>query len=226
MKANRKDRENFISNRNGFTFIIPLTVVLIVGFSLLAIGGYIVGTIGSALEDTYPTNVKSGSIDTTYSHLTNITNYENISLPTTVADLDRALTNFYILANGTYPIYYNMSINGNPVNLTSQLLAGKGWNTTLATLISNGNVTTSDTYLNYSWDTNSSENQVVIRVVGTYFLSSDFRSTNENLTVVLIGDVVDGMSDVVDVEIVVIMITVLSMAIIAIMAVGSRRQMF
>jgi len=226
MKANKKDRENFISNRNGFTFIIPLTVVLIVGFSLLAIGSYVVGTIGSALEDSYPSNVKSGSLDTTYSHLTNITNYENITLPTTVADLSGALTNFYIFANGTYPIYYNMSINGNIVNNTSQLLAGKGWNTTLTTLLANGNVTTSDTYLNYSWDTNSSENQVVIRVVGTYFVSSDFRSTNENLTVVLIGDVVDGMSDVVDVEIVVIMITVLSMAIIAIMAVGSRRQMF
>ncbi|GAH10245.1 unnamed protein product, partial [marine sediment metagenome] len=102
-----------------------------------------------------------------------------------------------------------------------------GWNVTLATLVLAGNVSNSDVYLNYSWDTNSSENQVVIRyVIASYFLSSDFRSTNENKTVVLLGDITDGFSGVVDVEVVVIIITVLSMAIITIMAIGSRQKLF
>ena len=228
MKANRNDRENFVLNKDGFTFIVPLTIALIVGFSLLAIGSYAVGTIGSALEDSYPTNVKSGSLDTTYSHLDNVTQYRNITLPayTDVSDLDSTLTNFYIFANGTHNIYYNLSMNGNSVNDSSLLLASTGYNVTLASMIAGDDITNDDTYLNYSWDTNSSENQVVIRYVGTYFTSDDLRSTNENKTVVLIGDVVDGFSDVVDVEVVVIIITVLSMAIITIMAVGSRRNLF
>ena len=229
MKANRKNREDIVLNRNGYSFIVPMTMAIVIGFALLIIGAYVVGTIGSALEDTYATNVKSGSIDTTYSHLDNVTQYRNITLPTytTVADLDDTLTNFYILANGTYNVTYNMSINGNPVNWSSVLPVGTGYNITLATLVSNGNVSNSDVYLNYSWVTNSSENQVVIRyVIDSYFLSSDFRSTNENKTVVLLGDITDGFSSVVDVEVVVIIITVLSMAIITIMAVGSRRQLF
>ena len=229
MKANQKNREEFVLNRDGYSFIVPMTIAIVVGFALLIIGAYVVGTLGSAFEDTYPTNVKSGTADTTYSHVTNATKYENITLPGDVGDLDTTLTNFYILANGTHPIYYNMSINGNIVNNTSQLLAGTdkcGWNITLATLIANGNVTTAEVYLNYSWTVNSSENQVVIRYVSSHYLAGDYRSSNENKTVYLLGNITDGFSSVVDIEIVVILITALSMAIITVMAVGSRRQLF
>ena len=226
MKANQKIREKYISDRKGFTFIIPLTMAIVIGFSLLTIGAYIVGTIGSTLEATYPNNTASGSVDTTYTHSATTSSYRNITLPTTANDLDGSLTNFYILANGTYPVYYNLSVNGNSVNDTSQLLAGSGWNVTLTTLIANGNVTTSDVYLNYSWDVNSSENTITIRYAGTYFVSSDYRTNNENATVVLIGDITTGFSSVVDIEIVVIIITALSMAILAIMAVGSRKALF
>ena len=229
MKANKKHREKFVRDRKGFTFIVPMTMAIVVGFALLVLGAYVVGTLGSAFEDTYATNVKSGTADTTYTHAATTDSYRNITLPGTVGDLDSTLTNFYIKANGTHNIYYNMSINGNIVNNTSQLLAGTnkcGWNITLATLISNGNVTTAEVYLNYSWDVNSSENTITIRYVSSHFLDSDYRSDNENKTVFLLGNVTDGFSDVVDIEIVVIIITALSMAIIAIIAIGSRRQLF
>jgi len=105
MKANRKPR-----NDEAFTFIVPMTMAIVVGFALLIIGAYVIGTIGSTLEDSFP--------------------------------------------------------------------------------------------------------------------AAASRSALENKTISLIGNVTDGFSDVVDIEIVVIIITALSMAILSIMAVGSRRALF
>ena len=51
MKANRKPR-----NDDGFTFIVPMTMAIVVGFALLIIGAYVVGTIGSTLEDSFPSS--------------------------------------------------------------------------------------------------------------------------------------------------------------------------
>jgi hypothetical protein len=48
------------------------------------------------------------------------------------------------------------------------------------------------------------------------------RSSNENKTVTLLGNITDGFSDIVDIEIVVIIIAALSMAIFTILAVGTR----
>ena len=56
------------------------------------------------------------------------------------------------------------------------------------------------------------------------FPAAASRSTNQNKTVNLIGNVTDGFSDIVDIEIVVIIITALSMAILTIMALGTRRS--
>jgi hypothetical protein len=109
MKANQKFQE-LEKNQGAFAFIVPMTMAIIVGFSALAIGTYIVGQIGSTLEDSFPT-------------------------------------------------------------------AGE-------------------------------------------------RSAGQNQTLSLIGNITTGFSSVVDIEIVVIIITALSMAILAVMAVGSRRQMF
>lgn len=79
---------------------------------------------------------------------------------------------------------------------------------------------------------------ISLLVVGSYVvgeisdtLESSFpalasRSVNQNKTVNLIGNITDGFSDVVDIEIVVMIITGLSMAIFAIMAIGTRRQAF
>ena len=111
MKANQKPREEENVRRNGaFTFIVPMTMAIVIGFSMLVIGAYIIGTIGSTLEDSFP--------------------------------------------------------------------------------------------------------------------AAASRSELENKTLLLIGNVTDGFSSVVDIEIVVIIITALSMAIITIMAIGSKRQLF
>ena len=111
MKANQKPRDEDEIRRNGaFTFIVPMTMAIVVGFSILVIGAYVIGVIGSTLEDSFG--------------------------------------------------------------------AAAG------------------------------------------------RSENENSTVDLIGNITSGFSDVVDIEIVVIIITALSMAILAIMAVGSRQALF
>ena len=110
MKANRKPREGNVRN-GGFTFIVPMTMAIVIGFALLVIGAYVIGTIGSTLEGSFPD---------------------------TVTD----------------------------------------------------------------------------------------RTATQNKTVSLIGNITTGFSSVVDIEIVVIIITALSMAILSIMAVGSRRQLF
>jgi hypothetical protein len=109
MKANHKHREEFVENRSAFTFIVPMTMAIVIGFAMLTIGAYIVGTISSTLEDSFP-------------------------------------------ATG--------------------------------------------------------------------------RTDNQNATIALLGNISQGFADVVDIEIVVIIITALSMAILAIMAVGSRRALF
>ena len=109
MKANQKYRDDDVGRDRAFTFIVPMTMAIIVGFSLLTIGAYVVGTIGSTLEDS-------------------------------------------LTAGGT--------------------------------------------------------------------------TDNEASTIALIGNITDGFSSVVDIEIVVIIITALSMAILSIMAVGSRRALF
>lgn len=111
MKANQKHREDDVRRNGAFTFIVPMTMAIVVGFALLVVGAYIIGTIGSTLEDTYDTN-------------------------------------------------------------------------------------------------------------------TSLRSDLDNKTVSLIGNITDGFSDVIDIEIVVIIITALSMAILSIMAVGSRRALF
>ena len=111
MKANQKHRDEDDVRRNGaFTFIVPMTMAIVVGFALLIIGAYVIGTIGSTLEDSFP-------------------------------------------AEGS-------------------------------------------------------------------------RSNLQNKTVSLMGNITQGFADVIDIEIVVIIITALSMAILAIMAVGSRQSLF
>ena len=110
MKANQKNREDDVRRNGAFTFIVPMTMAIVVGFALLVVGAYVIGTIGSSLEDSFP--------------------------------------------------------------------------------------------------------------------AAASRSDLENKTISLIGNVTDGFSSVVDIEIVVIIITALSMAILSIMAVGSRRALF
>jgi len=54
----------------------------------------------------------------------------------------------------------------------------------------------------------------------------DWRSSNQNSTVNLIGNITVGFSSVVDIEIVVMIIVALSMAIFTVMALGTGRRAF
>lgn len=108
MKSNRAARE-----KEAFTFIVPMTMAIVVGMSVLIVGAYVIGEITTVLEDTFPTNA-----------------------------------------------------------------------------------------------------------------NTDWRTTNQNRTVDLMGNISDGLSDIVDIEIVVIIITALSMAIFAILALGTQRRIF
>jgi hypothetical protein len=108
-------------DNKGFSFIVPMTLAIIVGFAIMAIGVYTVGQINSSLEGSYPSN--------------------------------------------------------HPANYTG---AGE---------------------------------------------AATWRTTRQNDSVGLLGNITNGFADVVDIEVVVIIITALSMAIFAVMAVGSRRSL-
>ena len=231
MKANRKIRKDFVLNRNGYSFIVPMTMAIVVGFALLIIGAYVVGTLGSALEDTYATNVASGSADTTtWNNRTGQTTAysTSITLPIDASIFDNDDSVWFILANGS-ALDFDLNVNGNEVNTSKNVSIGAGHNVTFEYLLDNSSVNATDTVLNFQWNITSDDgvgNAMVKYYVGSYYKSSDLRSSNENKTVLLLGNVTDGFSSVVDIEIVVIIITVLSMAIITIMAVGSRKQLF
>ena len=229
MKANQTPREEDVRRNSAFTFIVPMTMAIVVGFALLIIGAYVIGTIGSALEDSFPSNTASGSIDNIYYHNASTSGSRSISLPTEISALDLTTSRFSIIAVES-DLDYNLIVNGNIVNLSSNLTKDGDpttHNTTFSFLIGNSSVNSTDTVLNFDWTVSMDGAEISIRVYSaSFFYSSDYRSSNENKTVYLLGNVADGFSSVVDIEIVVILITVLSMAIITIMAVGSRRQMF
>lgn len=231
MKANQKDRKEFIQNRSGFVFIIPLTMVLIVGFSLLAVGAYVVGALGSALEDTYQDNTASGSANTTtWNNRTGVTTAHQtiVTLPSEAYSFNNAISKFYISANGS-ALDYDLVVNGQEVNTSSNMSQNTAYNVTFAYLLTNNSINDSDTSITFDWNITSDDgvgNAFVRYSVASYFVSSDYRSNNENKTIILIGNVTDGFSDVVDVEVVVIIITVLSMVLITIMAIESRKSLF
>ena len=208
-----------------------MTIFIIVGFALLTIGAYVIGSLDSALEDTYATNVASGSADTTVwnNRTGQTTAYSTtVTLPIDATIFDNDDSRWFILANAT-ALDFDLNVNGNEVNTSKNVSAGAGWNVTFEYLLDNSSINASDTVLNFQWNITGDDyaGKVSIRYyVASYHKSSDFRSSNENKTVLLLGNVTDGFSDVVDIEIVVIIITALSMAIISIMAIGTRKQLF
>lgn len=55
MKANRK----FQDDEQGFSFIVPMTLAIVVGFALLIAGAYVIGVLSSSLEASYPDNTST-----------------------------------------------------------------------------------------------------------------------------------------------------------------------
>jgi len=73
MKANQTPREDDVRRNGAFTFIVPMTMAIVVGFALLVIGAYVIGTIGSTLEDSFPTTGRSDLQNSTLSLIGNVT---------------------------------------------------------------------------------------------------------------------------------------------------------
>ena len=74
MKANQKPRnEDNVRRNSAFTFIVPMTMAIVIGFSVLTIGAYVVGTISSTLEDQITADGTTSNEESTISLLGNIT---------------------------------------------------------------------------------------------------------------------------------------------------------
>ena len=51
-------------SRKGFAFIVPMTLAIVVGFAILAIGAYVIGEISSTLEDSFGASPSANEQDT------------------------------------------------------------------------------------------------------------------------------------------------------------------
>jgi len=227
MKANQKQREKFINNRKGFTFIIPLTMAIVIGFALLAIGGYVVGTLGSTFEDLNPeTTSASGSISLTYSDDGTVSGWHQMNLTgTNAGELTSSVNAFYIQC-GASAVDFTLVVNNQDVNRSDNISEGEARNITWSYLLTNSSINSTDSVITFDYIVTTDDTTITLTATGNYYTSGDWRTDTSNKTILLIGNVTDGFADVVDIEIVVIIITALSMAIIAIMAVGSRKKMF
>jgi len=227
MKANQKPRNEIIKNTNAFTYIIPLTMAIVIGFSLLTIGAYVVGTISSTLEDTLDDDVAtSGSISLSYSDDGTVAGSHKLNLTgTNAGELTTSVNAFYIQC-GASAVDFTFVVNNQDVNRSDNISEGEAINITWAYLISNSSVNSTDTVITCDYTVSTDDSAITLTATGRYQVTGDYLTDNSNKTILLLGNITDGFSDVVDIEIVVIIITALSMAILAIMAVGSRKSMF
>lgn len=194
-------------------------------FALLNIGTYINGTINSSLVDTYPTNIPSGNFNNTYWHNASgnkTESWRNTSLPAGCnigyCD-DSTQTSFNVYNNGTIKgIWVNLTVNGDYIYNTT-IPKGTWRNTTLASLVTAGNVSASDLYLNWTWQANSSTNKIRIRQVAVYYQSGDLRTSLENGTVDSLYQISGKYDDTVEIMGVAAIITVITMPLAAVVAV-------
>jgi len=112
-------------------------------------------------------SISSGTVDIslTYWHnQTTTTTYRNITLPCQLGNLNRTVTKFAIKANGGN-IVYNLTVNGVAIK-SSQSVADGNWdNTTLSNIISGG-VSSSDTYINFTFNVSANTNIIKIVIYG------------------------------------------------------------
>lgn len=71
MKANRKFKED----NEGFGFIVPMTLAIVIGFALLIAGSFVLGTLQSSLEESFGTATsRTTNENATVDLMGNITN--------------------------------------------------------------------------------------------------------------------------------------------------------
>jgi len=197
-------------------------MAVVIFFALMNIGTFINGTISQSLEDTLPTNIASGSINSIYwdnASGNGTIAYRNTTLPTdcTAGEI-KATSGINVNNNGTNSIWFNLSANGGTVY--NQTIAAGGWyNRTLTQVIAATAMTDDSTYANYSWLTNMSTNRVRIFYVGSYYQSGDYRTTVQNNTVDTLGSLSDGYGGNTDIMIVAAIITVITIPLAAVVAI-------
>lgn len=203
-----------------FELLIVAAVSVVLFFSLMNVGTFINGTISDSLTDTYPTNTASGLVDVTYYYNGTTSGYRNYSLPCTVGELSPSgLAKFYILANGTKNVIYNLTTNGHATNDTSTLIKGTGYNQTFLGLLFSGNLSTSDTYVNFTFNTNNTYNRIKIGIYGTYYKASDYRTAIENNTYDSLTDLSSGYDSNINILVVAAIIVMITIPLAAIVAV-------
>jgi hypothetical protein len=211
-------KQSFREDETAFIEAIPgIVFAVVISYVYLNVGSYMNGTLGAELESTFASNDASGSIDVDHWHNASSNATRTVTFTGYANQLHQTTTNIYIRANGTFGIYYNLTVNGVLVNSTSELTAGEGYNWTLSALITAGAVFNANQSINVAWDVNSSESQIQIRVYGNYHLTDDWRSSIENNTVNTLGNLSDHFDDNVDIIKIAITISVLLVPIMTIM---------
>jgi len=136
----------------------------IVAFLLLITAGASATTWLTYREDV---SISSGTVDIslTYWHnQTTTTTYRNITLPCQLGQLNRTVSKFAIKANGGN-IVYNLTVNGVAIKSSQAVTDGNWDNVTLASIISGG-VSSSDTYINFTFNVSANTNIIKIVIYG------------------------------------------------------------
>ena len=221
MKGNQKAQKNIISDDKGLIQMLPVVgIAIIMLYAIMYVGTYINGTIGSQLIDTMPKQVKSGSVYELYWKNGSTSGYTNISLGCTIGELTSSASGFYINANSTQ-IIYNLTVNGN-AHFINNSVEGTQWtNTTLATMIANSTAVSNLQYINLSWDIkdNNTLNQIKILMQGIYYTAGDMRTTFQNKSINTLENLSGDYDSNIEIVSVAAIITVLTIPLMAVVAV-------
>ena len=132
-------------------------------------------TVWLTYRDTVDVTSGTADISATFWHnQTTTQTYRNVTLPCQVGQLDSTATKFAIKANGG-DITYDLSVNGHVIKSGQTVTSGNWDNTTLADM----GVSSSDTYLNFTFSVSADTNIIKIVVCGNDVeLTSDWISDN------------------------------------------------
>jgi len=193
MKGNRKSR--LAQDDRGFAFIVPMTLAIVIGMALLIAGAFIIGTMTSSLEDSFGTATgRTSTENSTVSLMGNITtgfaNIVDIEIVVIIITALSMAADHQMKGNKKSRLAQDDRGFAFIVPMTLAIVVG------IALLIAGafiiGTMTSS--------------------LEGNFDSNTTLRTSTENSTVSLMGNITTGFANIVDIEIVVIIITALSMA--------------
>jgi len=131
------------TNTKAFANLTQLVIIVVLVFAILFIGAFVNGEISDSLTDTYASNQAGGSLDVTYWHNGTTSGTRTVTFPSEcyAGELTGSVVAFSVQnTNTSFSINYNLTTNGYTTYTTQSVAASSWHNTTLTTLISNGNV--------------------------------------------------------------------------------------